>query len=187
MDRKIFQEQYDFELNQRNHLASSVNVPIMAATIVGGAISSMLLAFPYKIDSISIIFTLTSMLSIAFLVVSIYLIFRSFIGYEYKKLPPPSGLNEHYNELVLWHKENDNTSENAKVDFDDYLYERMGQAVEVNSDNNIARGNYLHMATISIAVATIFVALSSGLYVYGKLNGDTTPHKIEVIGTVNVK
>jgi len=187
MDRKIYQDQYDFELNQRNYLASSVNLPIMATTLVGGALSSMALSFPYKINSPSIIFGITAIFSTIFLMISIYLIFRSFIGYEYQKLQPPSALNNHYDDLLNWHKDNDGTEEDAKNDFHEYLYEKLGEAVEKNSNNNIERGNFLHMATITIAIAMVFLALSGGLYVFAKLQNEPEPCKVQIIGTVKMK
>lgn len=186
MDRKIYQEQYDSELNQRNHLASTVNVPIVAATVLGGALSSMLLRFTFKIDAVSISFVIISIISALFLGMSVFLIFRSLIGYEYEKIAPPSALKTHYNKLKEWHEKNPNSEGDEKIDFDEFLYTRMGEAVEINSKNNIDRGNYLHMATIAIAIATVFLAMSGGLYIFNKLDNGASTHKVKIIGTVKL-
>nr|VFJ93812.1 MAG: hypothetical protein BECKLFY1418B_GA0070995_10508 [Candidatus Kentron sp. LFY] len=186
MNRKIYQDQYDFELNQRNHLTSSVNVPIMVVIVVGGVVSSMVLNVPYALNASSIVFSLASIICAIFLLISICLLFGSSIGYKYMKLPPPSELDRYYEELLQWHK-NNGTETDARNDFDDYLYERLGESVEVNSNNNINRGNFLHMATIMIAVATLFLAISGAIYVYAKLQNGQTPYKVQIIGTVDMK
>lgn len=187
MDKNIYQDQYDFELNQRAYLASAVNIPLVAVTILGSAIASMGVGFSYHIDASSIIFVMCLSASALALVVSISFIFYSLIGYEYKKLPPPSQLNNTYNELSEWHKDTYGNDEGANVDFENEFCERLGQAVEVNSKNNISRGNFLHAATISLAVATIFIGISGFLYVVNKVDNSSNPQKIEIVGKVQTK
>ena len=48
MEQEIYQKQYDFELEQRNSIASAANVPIVALTILGGALSTMIVDFQYS-------------------------------------------------------------------------------------------------------------------------------------------
>ena len=187
MDKKIYEDQYDFELNQRAYFASAVNIPIVAITILGSAIASMGVGYIYGINASSIIFIMSLSLSTLSLAVSVFFIFNSLIGYVYKKLQPPSQLKRVYTELTEWHIENNGSDEGVNRDFENELCERLGQAIEVNSKNNITRGNFLYAATISLAVATIFLGLSGFLYVLNKVENSSTPQKIEIIGKVETK
>lgn len=187
MNKKIYQEQYDFELNQRAYFASAINIPIVAVTILGSAIASMGVGFLYSISASSIIFVMCLSISILSLAVSVFFVFNSLIGYEYKKIPPPSELNKTYQELSEWYIETEGKDEGVNADFENALCERLSQAVEVNSKHNITRGNFLHAATISLAVATIFIGISGFFYVINKVDNSSAPHKIEIIGKVNTK
>ncbi len=187
MNKKIYEDQYDFELNQRAHFASVVNIPIVAITILGSAIVSMGVGFLYGINASSIIFVMSLSVSTLSLAFSICFIFYSLIGYIYKKVPPPSELKKTYQELSEWHIEMHGNNEGVDADFENELCDRLGQAVEVNSKNNIRRGNFLYAATISLAVATIFIGVSGVLYVINKVENSSNPQKIEIIGKVHTK
>lgn len=192
MNRKIYQDQYDFELNQKNHLASSANVPIMVMTIVGGALSSMVLDFPYAMEDetfnvLSFTFFALSIGCAISLLVSTFLLFRAFIGYEHMKLPPPSDLSRYYEKLLQWHSKNGGGASDAKRDFDDYFCQRLIEAAQRNGENNKNRGNFLHTATIMIAAATLFLAISGALYVSAKRQNDAIPYKVQIIGTVETQ
>jgi hypothetical protein len=39
MDIELYRKQYDFELDQRIHLASNANIPIAGATVLFGAVA----------------------------------------------------------------------------------------------------------------------------------------------------
>ncbi len=81
MNRDIFQKQYDFELDQRNGIASATNIPIAALTVVGGALATLVINFNYSNELISYFFLFFVLLTIISMVISVYKTVRTFLGY----------------------------------------------------------------------------------------------------------
>ena len=190
MDREIYQKQYDFELEQRNVIASSTNTPVVSITVIGGALSSMVMTYPYSNNFHSYAFLLFVAFSSLSAIVALFYIFKSVIGYSYQKIPSPVALSEHYKELVKWHKENgtDETliTQESKKDFEEYFENRLSGAAENNGNNNLKRGNYIHDATVSIAIAAAFMVVSTPFFLYSKANGENNIHKIEVVNPITL-
>ncbi len=185
MERDIYQKQYDFELEQRNSIASAANIPIVALTILGGALSTMIVDFKYSYGIFTYIFALISALALIAMIFSLTFVFKSFLGFSYQKIPTAPALAQHYKALKVWHKEageNDEDSTRlAKADFDEYFNSRLSKAAENNNVNNVKRGNFLHDATLSIAVALAFLASASPFYIYRKINSETVIHQVEIV------
>ncbi|MBS3954496.1 MAG: hypothetical protein KGZ88_16215 [Methylomicrobium sp.] len=191
MEQEIYQKQYDFELEQRNNIASAANVPIVALTVLGGALSTMIVDFKYLWNLPTYIFTLISALALIAMVVSLVLVFRSFLGYSYQKIPTALALVEHHKALKIWHTENGESDQDsiklAKIDFDEYLNSRLSEATENNSTNNLKRGNFLHDATLYVAIALAFLVLATPLYIYQKIASEAIVHQVEIVKPLTVK
>lgn len=191
MEQEIYQKQYDFELEQRNNIASAANVPIVALTVLGGALSTMIVDFKYSWNLPTYTFTLISALALIAMVVSLVLVFRSFLGYSYQKIPTASALAQHHIALKIWHKGNGESDEDsiklAKIDFDEYLNSRLSEAAENNSTNNLKRGNFLHDATLSVAIALAFLVLATPLYIYQKIASEAIVHQVEIVKPLTLK
>lgn len=190
MNSDIYQKQYDFELEQRNAIASSTNMPIVSITVIGSALSSMVLAFSYSHEFVTYSFLTFVTLSGISTIISLVYIFKSVIGYSYQKIPSTVELSAHYQDLLKWHKENRTEREHivqeSKKDFDEYFEARLSEAAENNGNNNIKRGNYIHDSTVSIAFALAFMVLSSPFFIYVKSTHDSVTHKIEVVNPVTL-
>ncbi|MCI5221567.1 MAG: hypothetical protein D3924_02500 [Candidatus Electrothrix sp. AR4] len=190
MERRIYQKQYDFELEQRNHIASSTNTPIVSITVLGGALSSMVMKFPYSHDKYTYLFCFFVGLVVISMLTALVYIFKSFVGYSYQKIPSASKLSSHYSDLLSWHKEDcgDETKslQLAKDDFDKYLDVRLSEAADNNGDNNIKRGNSLHDATVTIAIALGLLIALVPPFVYKKVNGGNEVHRIEIVNSLKI-
>jgi len=190
MEREIYQKQYDFELEQRNSIASAINIPMMAITILGGALSAVILGFSYASNLITYLFCTIVGLSIISLSYSLFCVFKSFLGYSYQKLPASSLISLHYKKLVDWHRENGENQENsdayAKNDFYEYINQRLSEAAEHNGNNNIKRGNYLHKATTGVAVSVFFMFFTSFLYVHNRLGNNNSSYNVKIINEVKL-
>ena len=189
MFTELLQRQYDFELEQRNSLASSINIPIVAATVISSAISVMALDYQYS-ASIGTYFFIFAIVSVAISIAySISFIFKSFLNYEYKKLPSSTSLRHHYGDLINWHKDNSSPSDEpeklARHDFDDYLNKLISEAADWNSINNIRRGNYLHVATQTIAISTAMLILPGSFYIYNKVSAPDKIAQVKIIQFAN--
>ncbi len=185
MNSELFQKQYDFELEQRNSIASATNIPTVAITVVASATCAILLDYQYNKSLACYAFIAFAALAIFSFGFAVFSLFRSFWNYEYQKLPSPSLLKQHYDDLKNWHLGNgcsaDIATENTNIDFSDYLNEKLGAAADWNSQNNIARGNYLHRAAAAVATAVIFLIPAGSIYIFNKATADEKVHAVKVV------
>jgi len=132
MDRDLFRQQYDFELEQRNSIAAATNIPLIAIIIVASATSVILLDYQYKSIFQTYLFVILVCLVLFSIVFSVWYLFRSFWNYEYQKLPSTSALKKHYDELLAWHHVQScapkDPKERADTDFSSYLNSRLAKA-----------------------------------------------------------
>lgn len=181
MNREIFQKQYDFELEQRNGIASATNTPIVALTVLGGALAAVVTGFKYSNEPVSYLFLMFVLLAIIGMLISSYKLVRTFLGYSYKKIPPAKQLRQHLEDLKTWHNTNGSGDNEAIVDFDQYFDERLSEAAEHNSANNIERGNYLHDATLFVVIAFIFLFCASPFYIYERVTSKDKVYQVNLI------
>jgi len=186
MDTDLYRKQYDFELDQRAHLGSSVNIPITAATFLFGSVVALTMSHRHAVDALSVTFGALVGLALVFLALAIYFIFRSLLGYTYEKLQPLSLLRAHHGQLVVWHQSNGSTEEAANADFDAFLRERISDAADRNDANNIARSDYVYRATFSISLGAIFICSSSLFFLHQSLDSRVEPTQVRVVGDVHV-
>ena len=185
MERDIYHKQYDFELEQRNFIASSTNTTAVSITVIGSALSSLLLAFPYSNGAVTLSFIALSALSAISTTISLIYIFRSVIGYSYQKIPSSAALTAYFEELKNWYKNSGTPQEHidtkSKIDFYKYLEIRLFEAADRNGINNIRRGNFIHDSTVAIACALAFMGLCAPLLIYAKFNSAEIAHKVELV------
>lgn len=181
LNREIFQKQYDFELEQRNGIASATNTPIVALTVLGGALAAVVTGFKYSNEPVSYLFLMFVLLAIIGMLISSYKLVRTFLGYSYKKIPPAKQLRQHLEDLKTWHNTNGSGDNEAIVDFDQYFDERLSEAAEHNSANNIERGNYLHDATLFVVIAFIFLFCASPFYIYERVTSKDKVYQVNLI------
>lgn len=183
MDNELFRKQYDFELEQRNSLASAANIPIMAITVLASAISAILIDYKYNNNYYDYVFFVCVSIVLFFIFRAFLFVFRSFWNYDYKKLPSLSSMNAHYYELINWHENaGSDTAQNlAHIDFSKYINERLSEASDWNSQNNIARGNYLHVANLAVAIGVAILIPTGLIYIYNKSSSDEEVHKVEIL------
>ena len=191
MYSELFQKQYDFELEQRNSIASATNIPIVAITVVASATCAILIDFQYKQSMECYAFIAFAVSAILAFVFSVSCLFRSFWNYEYHKLPTSSLLKQHHDSLKTWHLGNGNSAEEAmktaEADFADFIEERLAKATDRNSQNNIVRGNYLHLATAAVAYAVVFLLPAGGIYIYNKASRTDKIQSIKIVDPISIK
>ncbi|GLS27222.1 hypothetical protein [Marinibactrum halimedae] len=185
MNREILQNQYDAEMERKVSLSSAVNVPIVALTVIATATSTMILKLPYSHSAFTYIFISIVAISVAFSGYAVILLFKSLVGHNHAKLPLSRELKEHYEKLISWYREQEEGEESsvqsANQDFEDYFNDCLIEAADINSENNIIRGGYIHEATVNISRALIALFLASPFFLYVKINTEPPVHKIEII------
>ncbi len=187
MNRDVFQKQYDFELEQRNGITSATNTPIVALTILGGALAAVITGFKYSNELVTYLFLLFTLLAICSMLISVYNLVRTFLGYSYQKIPPAKQLRKHLEDLKHWHNTNGSSDDKAIIDFDEYFDERLSEAAENNSANNIKRGNYLHDATVFVVVAFVFLFGASPFYIYERVTSEDKVYQVNLIDNTSKK
>lgn len=186
METDLYRKQYDFELDQRAHLGTTANIPIAAATFLFGGIAALTMNYERDLSTLAMLFVAMLAVALASLSVAIYFIFRSFLGYTYKKLPPMAELRAYHDELLEWHQKANSTEEAANRDFDDYLRDRLVEAADKNGFNNVTRSAYIYRSTLSIAVSVVFICFSSLIFMYQGLDSRSEPQRVQVVGEVHV-
>jgi hypothetical protein len=183
MDPKIYKDHYEFEWNHRSYLTSALNIPIAVATVLGSAEVVLLQKFPFYQDITTYIFVFLWVCSICFLISALIFLFKAIHGYTYQRIPTPSMLKSHYEELKAWWERNGGTEKDAEKDHDDFFYKRMEEAIEKNATNNKNKSAYIAKSNRSLILALIFLAVSSVPYSIKTIN---KPQKIIKVELVNI-
>lgn len=185
MQTDLVRKQYDFELDQRNSIASITNLPVVAITIVASASSVVLLDYRYEKSIPTYLFALFIGLCLVAIAYSVFCVFKSFWNYEYQKLPGAAQLKQHYDALVAWGLENGCEAElakkNADADFAAYVSERLAEAADWNGQNNVVRGNYLHKATASVAIAVASLLPAASIYAHNKATAEDKTYQVRLV------
>jgi hypothetical protein len=190
MEREIFQKQYDFEMTQKDTLSSTVNIPIVSITVIGSALSGMLLSFPYSKNCVSYFFIISIAICFAFCTYALILVFKSLVGYLHHKIPSSSALYAYHKELLNWHLQQgvseEEATKKAENEFSEYFNRKLSEASDANSENNIKRSAYIHDATLGTAMSLIFLAMSAFFFVYAKTQVPAQEYKIEIINPIEI-
>lgn len=181
MDIELFRKQYDFELEQRNSIAASTNLPILGLTIIGSALSSVIIGYKYSLTLPLILFTVLVCLCAILLLGTVYYVVRSLTGYTYEKIPSSTLMLSHFNDLKTWHKNEGNDEAEAIDDFNEYIQSRLSEAADTNSTNNIKRGSFIHGATITASYSFIFLVLSAPFYIYQKALDNNPIYQVKIV------
>jgi len=187
MDDAIYKKQYDFELDQHHHLASRVNIPLMAITVLGGALCTMAVKFQYGDGILTIIFLLLTICSFMSLIVSVYYLFRSLLGYIYQKIPSFSEIEKMRSELIRWYLNNGGTEVEADEEIRKSLLNSFSIAADHNGINNINRASYLYKSTLSLSYSVVLLAVCGMLFVFDATQKQDLVHQVNIIGEVLVK
>jgi hypothetical protein len=192
VEKSIYQDLYEFETEQRSHLASTVNVPIVASTAIGSAAVTMALSYPYESSVRSSCFDLSLALTALSLGLAVFFVFRSLIGYEYERLPSALKLRAIYPAMRQAHldimgsnKEAEATA-TAKLEFADALEQRYSEAADVNRANNQNRSRFIYSANVTLAVGTVLLASASAFYLYARITMPKEVHQVRIVGEVQM-
>ncbi|WP_348944963.1 hypothetical protein ABHF33_16435 [Chitinibacter sp. FCG-7] len=191
MHNELLQKQYDFELEQRNSIASAINIPIVAVTVVSSAASIISIDYQYNSSIKTYIFLFFITLTAIFIARSVFFTFKSFLDYEYKKLPNSASLLLYRADLLEWHTKNPTSNstataeESTNFDFSNYLNNLLADAADWNSQNNIIRGNYLHRSTAAVAISILMLAPSGLLYIHNKATSEEKTYQVQLIQPTN--
>lgn len=111
--------------------------------------------------------------------VAIYMLVRSFHGHVYRHLPFPSELKEYHDGLRA-HYEALGTPLLADREFESFLEQRLVDAADRNTENNLERAEYLRQANRGIIVAVMALTCASVPYSLHERTKEAAPQKLEI-------
>lgn len=161
MKADLFKELYMYELHRKEELTGRVTVLLSAVTVVGALGGYLLKSQAIQMDLWSLIFGVLLVTAGIFYGRSIYCLTRLYSGYEYAAIPTPARLQDYYEELITFYKNNHEEKGDADSAFTTYLNKRYAEATEVNVLNNEAKAAYHARSLQSLVFALLFVTLAA--------------------------
>lgn len=183
MRYEIYRQLYDFELAQRDHLISAVNIPMVVATILGSALGTMMMTFPYakSAGSSGWAFCGLVLVGLLALIAAIFALVRSLVGYEYARTASPKCWQEYFDKLVEMYSTFPEQPFLAQAGFDKRFHERLAEATDENSAQNRKRSDFLYKANLCCVVALIAVALAAVPYVFASVKYGDHVEQVRIV------
>lgn len=181
MHSDLYREMYKFEWEQKTHLVTSVNIPIFGIVTISTVLATIAIGFPYSASCCATIFNTAAVLAFGLVLLALICVFLSLLFVEYKKMPSPVALRNHYKALLEWHLKNGHTEGDAQKDFSDAFDERITKAAEENGRKNRFRGNCIYLAGVFLCCALAPLAVAGSLYVSASISQSDKIHKVQIV------
>ncbi len=181
MDSELYKDLYKFEWDQRTHLTSAVNIPIVAITALGTVTVTMAIGYGYTNSVAAWTFSGFLLVSAVALAAALVLVITSLLSSEYQKIPSPIRLRNHFEALCAWHLRNGSTREAAQKEFSEAFNLHLARAAEENGKRNRLRGNYVFLASAALSVALIPMSVAGALYVAAHIGALEEVHNVRLV------
>lgn len=174
---KEYKELYLFELQRRSDLTNSLSIPIGIVSIIAGAVFYIIRQISYPFSGLELPEVIFVSVSTAFLLVSIYLLFRSYFNYAYGYIPTAQQLEDWRISLTEYYKRNScaNPKSQADTDLTEFLSSKFAKHAHRNTINNDRKSTYLHNANLFIILSLIAVLCAGGVLI---IESFSAPEKI---------
>ncbi|MCI0426595.1 MAG: hypothetical protein L0Z46_01100 [Nitrospiraceae bacterium] len=157
----LYKEMYYFELQRRNHLISSLALPVGVITILAGGLFYYLQRLPsLSFDPWVVAFFALLAFGGISLAVAIICLALAAQSYEYGYIPTPSEIEGYRRALIQYYEENPGVSPGLDQDFHTFICSRLLEHTERNTRTNDIRSGYLSIGLGGIVAATLFLAVT---------------------------
>ncbi len=164
----FYQRNYYFELERRNHLTSTLSIPIGLITVLIGVMSYCIQRFSFDDypDFHSLLFVFSAIFSACFALLSTYFLFRSYHGYQYRYLSDSDDLLSYQKRLLAYYqgKSHGDSDSQTKLDFEAVLIEKYSGGATYNAKNNDTKSMFLHKCNEALLILLVSVLILSLLY-----------------------
>mgnify|MGYP003450538205 CR=1 FL=1 len=181
MRSEHFADLYKFEWDQRTHLTSLINIPIVGLTALATVTATIAMGFPYSDGSRFAIFQILIVAAATALAASLIMVLLSLLWVDYKKMPSPVALRYHYKALLEWHRQAGRTEIDAARDFQDSFDEHLATAAEANGRRNKFRGNCVFFASAVLALSLIPLGGAAVVYVMASVSQPEKVYTVRVL------
>lgn len=201
MNFDFIKDQYLFELERKNQLRTSLNLPTGVLIVLGGLLGFFAKEFPYNLSTvITIIFFFFLAASTVLFLIAVYHLIRSFYGRTYAFIETPGELKTYYDELLQHHrnlsdyyksleeyygvepreKNYPEPEELAEQDFQEFLSQKYISATNENTWNNDSKSERLHSANLFLIFTLCSTLVCSVPFLYADLNKPEKIHQIQI-------
>lgn len=201
MDFDFIKDQYLFELERKNQLRTSLNLPTGVLIVLGSLLGFFAKEFPYNLSTvITIIFFFFLATSTILFLIAVYHLIRSFYGRTYAFIETPGELKTYYDELLQHHrnlsdyyksleeyygvepreKNYPEPEELAEQDFQEFLSQKYISATNENTWNNDSKSERLHSANLFLIFTLCSTLVCSVPFLYADLNKPEKIHRIRI-------
>lgn len=162
MNTEFYKELHNRELKRRKEIEDGVNIPVALITLIIGLITYFLkdekiLMQTFLVKILLILIIISLLISSLYIAKSYNNLFK---GFEYENLPLPNKLLDFEIEIQNYNIE---SSEDEKMDFENYLRENFADMAAFNKLINDQRSVNLHLSKkyifISILLSLILILI----------------------------
>lgn len=163
MNIEFYKSLYEEEWARKDELQSSASIALGILTLVGGALVFLIqqlesLVYPWRLA-----FLIAAASAGVAMLGAIYQLVRTHVGYVYRRLAFPTELLSFQNDLIAWYRSyapampQPERERQAEAEFNHGIVERLVEATDRNTRNNVKRGEHLHRANLLLVITLIFV------------------------------
>jgi hypothetical protein len=152
----FFKRQYYFEINRKQELLSSMAIPILILSAVGGMVGYYLNNFIYKQQILNIFFLFFILVTVFFFILASIFLTRSYLGYSYKYIPFSNELLKYFNDLQTYYK-NKGTNKSME-DFENNMIEIFAHNTKKNTWNNDSKSEFFYKS-MKFSICAFFSAV----------------------------
>ena len=143
---EFFKDLYNAELERRENISSALVIPIGVLTLLGSGLIYLMQNYKLFADVESSLIGIFLIIATSLFCFSIYLLIRSYFGYTYKFLPDSKSLQQYWNKLGEYYREQKRDEQTADIEFELYIENSYVEATTDNAWNNDSKSEFLHRA-----------------------------------------
>lgn len=162
MDLDLAREIYFRTLDSKDQQDARLGVYVALLSVVGGALTVLVRwAWPPCTALGSVGLGVAIAAAVLYFAAVVWAL--RVVGYDYKRLPSPSDMLAHREELDAFHVENPKAEGKASDEFAEDLLRQMAEAATVNSANNDARSERFYQVSVMLLIVVILAAIVAAL------------------------
>lgn len=175
---------YYFELDRKDKINSNVHLPMTIVALSIGAVSFFINNLPSLAanDNWPIIFFFFLSCSVVSIILSVYLIFKTYTGYSYEYVSSTADIDNYVNELQKFNRE---AGKKTRVDIQEkflsLLLKQYCKCATTNSENNDKKAAYFRKSSISIMVAVVLIGITAFPFFATHYNSSPKVQRIEIV------
>lgn len=157
-------DHYFFEISRNQQFTSSLTLPIGISVAISGALGYYLSNLSDTIQWASVLLYFFIIISVIFLIRTIYYLIKAYHKYEYRYIPHMEDVKKYYQKIVDQYKED--YPDEIEPEFENYVINTYSRCSTWNSVNNDQKSGYLHKANENLIWALIFTLITAVPYFF---------------------